>query len=210
MENEGLYAKLMEDASAVCAAEDRHMLASIAAMAAIEATPDQSLAQALGLDREDLRSQLRSLFPQTGNCFDGNLAEACDLETEEGTIRELLLRFRTPGDPLGPLLSVLLARRAMRPNHLWQDLGLRNRLELSTLMMRHFAPLARRNAQDMKWKKFFYRMTCSESGFSLCAAPVCSECSDFDACFSDESGASLLARVRQTKAEDLSASDESL
>jgi nitrogen fixation protein NifQ len=63
-------------------------------------------------------------------------------------------------------------------------------------MNRHFAPLARRNRQDMKWKKFFYRMTCSEEGFSLCAAPVCSECCDFQTCFGDESGPSLLARSR--------------
>jgi nitrogen fixation protein NifQ len=71
-----------------------------------------------------------------------------------------------------------------------------NRDELSRLMRRHFAQLARRNTQDMKWKKFFYRMICREEGFSLCLAPSCSECGDFTSCFGDESGESLLARVR--------------
>jgi nitrogen fixation protein NifQ len=63
-------------------------------------------------------------------------------------------------------------------------------------MQRHFAPLARRNTQDMKWKKFFFRMLCRDEGYSLCSAPSCSECSDFCACFGDESGESLLARER--------------
>jgi nitrogen fixation protein NifQ len=62
--------------------------------------------------------------------------------------------------------------------------------------LRHFAPLAIRNNQDMKWKKFFYRMICRDEGFRLCAAPCCSECGDFENCFGDESGESLLARTR--------------
>jgi nitrogen fixation protein NifQ len=93
-------------------------------------------------------------------------------------------------------MSLLVARRATRPNHLWQDLGLMNRGELSGLMQRHFAQLASRNTQDMKWKKFFYRMICREEGFRLCVAPSCSECADFNGCFGDESGESLLTRVR--------------
>ena len=71
-----------------------------------------------------------------------------------------------------------------------------NRGELSKLMLRHFVSLARRNDQDMKWKKFFYRMICRDDGFSMCVAPCCSECCDFDACFGSESGESLLARTR--------------
>jgi nitrogen fixation protein NifQ len=94
-------------------------------------------------------------------------------------------------------LAAIVARRAQRPNHLWQDLGLRHRRELSWLMERHFEPLATRNAADMKWKKFLYRMICRDTGFLICSAPICTECSDFDACFGDESGESLLASSRR-------------
>jgi nitrogen fixation protein NifQ len=118
------------------------------------------------------------------------------VDDDERCLRELLWRFRTVPDSYTSLLSVLIARRATRPNHLWQDLGLTNRGELSRLMLRHFALLARRNTQDMKWKKFFFRMICRDEGYRLCAAPSCSECGDFNACFGDESGESLLARVR--------------
>jgi nitrogen fixation protein NifQ len=38
-------------------------------------------------------------------------------------------------------------------------------------------------------------MICRSEGFSLCAAPVCSDCVDFDNCFGDEDGEALLARV---------------
>jgi nitrogen fixation protein NifQ len=90
-----------------------------------------------------------------------------------------------------------VARRAQRPNHLWQDLGLGNRRELSRLMNQHFRPLAVRNTADMKWKKFLYRTICRDEGFSLCTAPSCSECNDFEACFGEESGESFLARARR-------------
>jgi nitrogen fixation protein NifQ len=93
-------------------------------------------------------------------------------------------------------LAAMLARRAQSPDHLWQDLGLRNRGELSRLMARHFRPLAARNSQDMKWKKFLYRMICRDAGYSLCTAPSCGECADFAACFGDESGESRLAQTR--------------
>jgi nitrogen fixation protein NifQ len=91
----------------------------------------------------------------------------------------------------------MIARRAQRPNHLWQDLGLDSRRDLSELMTRHFKPLAMRNTQDMKWKKFFYRTICSDAAYSLCTAPSCGECDDFDHCFGEETGQSLLARARR-------------
>ena len=108
----------------------------------------------------------------------------------------LLQRSRSTPGPLSSLLAAIVARRAMQPNHLWQDLGLTNRSELSALMLRHFAPLAVRNSQDMKWKKFFYRMICRDDSYRLCAAPSCSECCDFSECFGDESGESRMARAR--------------
>ena len=49
----------------------------------------------------------------------------------------------------------------------------------------------------MKWKKFFYRTICRDEGYMLCAAPSCAECDDFEICFGEESGESLLARARR-------------
>ncbi len=49
----------------------------------------------------------------------------------------------------------------------------------------------------MKWKKYFYRRLCELEGFTLCTAPSCRECCDFDRCFGAEHGESLLARSRR-------------
>ena len=112
-------------------------------------------------------------------------------------VRDLLLAHRsTPGDD-SRWLAAMIARRAMEPNHLWEDLGLRDRSELSRLLARHFAPLAVRNTKNMRWKRFFYRTLCEADGVVLCTTPVCSSCSDFDLCFGEESGESRLAYSRR-------------
>ena len=180
-----------------CDTFDGHVLACLFAIGASESTSAGSLAEALGISGKALRGAIGHYFP----CMMSHLEASgldCEIlvEDEEQSLRMLLHRSRSTAAPLSSLLATIVARRAMRPNHLWQDLGLTNRNELSDLMSRHFAPLALRNKQDMKWKKFFYRIICRDDGYRLCVAPSCSECIDFHGCFGDESGESLLARVR--------------
>jgi nitrogen fixation protein NifQ len=91
----------------------------------------------------------------------------------------------------------MVARRAMQPEHLWEDLGLRSRAELSRLLMRHFEPLARDNTRNMRWKRFFYRKLCEDDGMVMCSTPVCSQCGDFAECFGEESGESRMAIRRR-------------
>ena len=74
----------------------------------------------------------------------------------------------------------------MADNHLWQDLGLPSRKELSLLMQTHFTGLAQRNSGDMKWKKFLYRQLCERAGLMVCRSPSCGVCSDYQACFGPE------------------------
>ncbi len=47
-------------------------------------------------------------------------------------------------------LAGIFARRAMEPRHLWQDLGLPDRLALSALIRRHLPGLAAANSQNMR------------------------------------------------------------
>jgi nitrogen fixation protein NifQ len=91
----------------------------------------------------------------------------------------------------------MIARRAVEPNHLWEDLGLRDRSELTRLLARHFGPLAVRNTRNMRWKRFFYRMLCEDDGLVMCSTPVCTHCNDFALCFGDESGESRMADRRR-------------
>ncbi|MEL6337226.1 MAG: nitrogen fixation protein NifQ [Pseudomonadota bacterium] len=88
--------------------------------------------------------------------------------------------------PLAFWLADILARRAMEPNHLWEDLGLPTRPHLTALIGRHFPGLIRLNHANMRWKKFFYRQICSESAFSLCLAPTCDACDERSDCFAPD------------------------
>ncbi len=117
-------------------------------------------------------------------------------EADEQALRDILWYHVAGTGTFERALVKMIARRAQRPNHLWQDLGLSSRGQLGLLMRRWFPLLASRNVSDMKWKKFFYRIMCSSTGFTLCTAPVCSECDDFDDCFGPEDGERLLGAVR--------------
>lgn len=177
---------------------DAHVVASVLAIGAGECGPSrEGLPRAVGLDGRELAAWAGELFPHAAAFFAG--LAGCDAGApadDEACLRDLLRRSTTDGTLLERRLADMVARRCLRPNHLWQDLGLRSRRELSALMTRHFAPLAARNRNDMKWKKFFYRTICRDDGFLLCSAPVCAECCDFDVCFGEESGESLLAHIR--------------
>lgn len=205
MEPTAIYAWLMDDeAVKLHDPSDAHLLASLLAVSFAEAKACGSpISDSTGLPFATLAAMMRAAFPHALPLLEQFPAsedpsiEDPSIPEEEMSLRDLLARFTTSRKPFQFHLAALIARRAMRPNHLWQDCGLRNRGELSEMMHRHFEPLASRNAGNMKWKKFLYRMICRDEGFRLCTAPSCSECDDFAVCFGDETGESLLARSRR-------------
>lgn len=174
---------------------DVHVVASILALAVCEAhAEDKPLRETAGFDGSAL---LLGMFPDAATLFANGRGCSLARSEDETCLLDLLKRGGAKASPFEALLAAMIARRAQRPNHLWQDLGLRNRDELSLLMTRHFAPLARRNSKDMKWKKFFYRTLCRDADYALCTAPSCGECCDFDLCFNAEAGECLLAHTRK-------------
>ncbi|UWU25794.1 nitrogen fixation protein NifQ (plasmid) [Rhizobium sp. CB3060] len=146
-----------------------------------------SATEATGLSRAELRDVLTRSFP--AKLIDAFFpAETSDPElgTEEKLLRDLLLSHARPNDPVSARFAKIIARRALRDEHLWQDLGLFDRAELGRLFAMHFPTLAAGNTNNMRWKKYLYRKLCEAEGFSLCAAPSCQECSDFKSCFGPE------------------------
>jgi nitrogen fixation protein NifQ len=105
--------------------------------------------------------------------------EITDLET-------LLREFSSEQDPPPDGLIERMARAAMQPNHLWEDLGLRDRDELQTLMQRHFPRLKALNRANMRWKKFLYRLMCERADVLICKSPHCDTCADHPLCFGPE------------------------
>jgi nitrogen fixation protein NifQ len=166
---------------------DRHVFTCTLSLAAEE---DRPFAQALGLPGQLLAGLLDAYYPGCRTL----LPAFADTETagedgiEEPDLRRLLLDHRSSSGPEGHWLAHIVARRSLRPDHLWQDLGLHSRADLSGLLRRHFEPLASRNVHDLKWKKFFYRELCAREGFVVCKAPSCAACSDIQHCYGGADG----------------------
>jgi nitrogen fixation protein NifQ len=168
-------------------------------IAAREAEADGvDLSRTIGLARADLvLLALRWSPAPDARALALAACEKSVFDDEEEQLVALLDAHRADDSQEAFWLARMIARRAMRPNHLWQDLGLPERAAVSRLLREKFPRLAGRNVNNMKWKKFFYRCLCEMEGFHLCTAPSCPECGDFDACFGPEDGESLLARIRR-------------
>jgi nitrogen fixation protein NifQ len=177
---------------------DRHVLASILAVSASEGG---ALPERVGLACKEFSVLIEQWFPAARGLISGWCAQRDRGEDDEiAMVRDLLLAQRSTEGEVGRWLAAMVARRCMEPNHLWEDLGLRDRSELTRLLERHFAPIAIRNTKNMKWKRFFYRTLCESDGLVMCSAPVCTQCGDFELCFGDESGESRLGQRRRAVA----------
>jgi nitrogen fixation protein NifQ len=196
---ESIYTKILSSSNGPAAGHPftSHILACMLTIGLIEARETGvSVSTALGLDRASLAALTDEWLPAAQDLFDlASQPEAISLDEEEEQLHRLLTHFQADSSPLCGWITAIVARRAMSPRHLWQDLGLLERRELTQLMNDWFPTLAATNTDNMKWKKFFYRKLCELEGFSLCAAPTCRECGDFDNCFGEEEGVSALARL---------------
>ncbi|MDR1888226.1 MAG: nitrogen fixation protein NifQ [Zoogloeaceae bacterium] len=137
----------------------------------------------LGLSPEALADLWADYFPGDKTLLPAqNLVETPECQD----IAELLLEYRAGHYPSEIWLANIVASACAGSDHLWQDLGLANRDELSHLLNHAFPHLARQNTGDMKWKKFIYRFYCARDGIYVCPAPSCGECSDYANCFAPE------------------------
>jgi nitrogen fixation protein NifQ len=128
-----------------------------------------SESSALALERGEMRQQL------------------LDLRHDEWLeLRDLLLVHRSGVNAMETSLAAIVAAGCLGGAHLWRDLGLVSRSQLSELMWHNFRGLAERNVQDMKWKRFFYKQLCEGQGSYVCRAPSCQQCAAFKDCFGPE------------------------
>ncbi len=166
---------------------DRHVFAC--AIASGLAPPNQVLTDTLALSLPDLTRLVMRYFPHAEPLLDVHPRWAAQREDEfeEPALRDLLYTHRSPGTDAdhGRWLARIIARRSLGSRHLWEDMGLTNRAEISRVMQRHFAPLAAQNP-GMRWKKLFYRTLCEQEGVLLCKAPNCADCEDYHLCFLSE------------------------
>lgn len=101
-------------------------------------------------------------------------------------LRELLINARSGISNIELKIADIVSAACLGGDHLWRDLGFTSRAELGELLHLNFKPLAEKNTQDMKWKKFFYKQMCEQEGGYVCRAPSCNECAAYDDCFGPE------------------------
>ncbi|CCM80314.1 Nitrogen fixation protein NifQ, molybdenum ion binding [Rhizobium mesoamericanum STM3625] len=178
---------------------DEYVLACVFSRALEEIDAGEATAtEATGLSRADLHDILTRLFPERlAPTFSLEKVSDPALGPEEELLRGMLLAHARADDITSARFAKIIARRALRNDHLWQDLGLSNQAELSRLLATHFPKLASGNTQKMRWKKYLYRKLCEAEGFSLCTAPSCRECNDLKDCFGAEEGNSRLALTKE-------------
>ena len=178
----GLMAELLARPAAAPAAADplRVILASLLVGRSLQ---QGVLSATLGLSQPDFSVLCDMYFPGAPMpLLDGPGQDSLELDD----IHQLLLGHRAGQQVSEVWLARIVASACSGRDHLWQDLGLANRAELSTLMTLAFPGLAALNVGDMKWKKFIYRHYCSTEGIYLCPAPSCGECADHAKCFAPE------------------------
>lgn len=126
-------------------------------------------------------------LPNSDVCWN-NLAESCAplRDDEFQDVLALLLEHRADDGSETAWLAGAVAAACLGDNHLWQDLGLAGRQELSDLLQTFFPALYARNTGNMKWKKFFYKQLCERAEVQACRAPSCAACGDYAGCFGAE------------------------
>ncbi|WP_050449912.1 nitrogen fixation protein NifQ [Achromobacter spanius] len=102
-------------------------------------------------------------------------------------VRVLLEAYRAPDTPTTPWVTGVLVHACLRPDHLWRDLGLSGREDLTFVLARHYPGLVMRNARNLRWKQFLAYSACEHAGLPPSAAPGCFQCEDHGACYANGS-----------------------
>ncbi|WP_018310227.1 nitrogen fixation protein NifQ [Cupriavidus sp. UYPR2.512] len=148
-----------------------------------------------GLDANETRWLLAHWFPGADDALSLQLNRATTTsqdQTRYDEVEDLVTLLEAHADPRAGTpnevrcVSHALASACLKDKHLWQNLRLPSRVELSELLKYWFPLLAEKNVHGMKWKKFLYKQLCERDALFVCRAPSCSVCPSFEDCFGPE------------------------
>ena len=148
-----------------------------------------ALPDAIGLEPADFKRLQQSFFRALNipaQAVSGRTADFSRMLEREDLIRYLHVRAAYPEREETFWITSILVAGCLGEDHLWQDMGLWSRQELSGLIAYNFPSVAAANHQDMKWKKFLYKQLCETEGIYVCRAPSCDVCLDYSRCFGSE------------------------
>lgn len=158
-----------------------------ARMLVSQAAAQSALPAGLGLEAGEFRALMARHFPDFS--LPTPLAHAPSLGergAEWDELHALLVEYQGGADASESWMALIVATACMGGDHLWQDLGLWSRADLTKLMADNFPGLSALNDRDMKWKKFLYKQLCDRIGVYVCRSPSCEVCADYAKCFSND------------------------
>jgi NifQ len=98
-------------------------------------------------------------------------------------LRELLMTHRASGNPALTVLGNAIASACFGEHHLWQDLGLERRQDVSGLLEIGFPALYQSNVRNLRWKRHLFDMLSQRLGRAGLRPPRCEACEDYELCF---------------------------
>lgn len=151
-------------------------------------TGEGVLPQALGLGEYAFQMLLAQHFPGYRLHSAAPSAKSLDFSRmlEKQDLEQLLRQFAATANDDSEWLIAIIVAACLGSDHLWQDLGLWSRDDLSAMLNHNFPQLAALNHKNMKWKKFLYKQLCEAEGLYVCRAPSCEVCKDYGFCFGAE------------------------
>ncbi len=160
----------------------------LACMVASWCTGQGILPDYLGLESGQFTALTKSLFP--GRHIPEQAPSGSKLDfsrmLEKDDLVNLLKHSSKPDTPEIDWIIAIIVVGSLGSDHLWQDLGLWSRSQLSAMLQYNFPELAAKNTKDMKWKKFLYKQLCEAEGLYLCRVPSCDLCIDYSKCYGSE------------------------
>jgi nitrogen fixation protein NifQ len=144
-------------------------------------------ARTLGLPQGAWRDVLEYCFPESA-AWEWIAEDERNIPRSFGKLVELMVAHRSAeADPCRTLwLAHAIAAACHGERHLWQDLGLAGREEVTGLMDTYFGPLAARNTLDLKWKRFLFAELGTTLGKPGLRPPGCGKCDHLPICFPPE------------------------
>ncbi|QOT80700.1 nitrogen fixation protein NifQ [Cupriavidus basilensis] len=150
-------------------------------------------AQWLGLAEPEFWQMLDHCFPgarAAGWAPESAPVDAAALPCEFADLVQMLIASGDPARPARPetrWAAHALASGCFGGSHLWHDMGLSGRHDVSRLLQAYFPSLYAANTTDMKWKKFFYHALCQRLDLHPCPEPACAGCDNYASCHGTES-----------------------